>query len=439
VRVVTASVASPIEVEFEGSQDRSETDAGGPGLSRRAFLGGAGRGAAALLAAGFLASCDLGRSTPRPAASVSPAGDQPVVDPATWWATKRQSGRFNFANWPFYIDSDGTRHPSLERFADETDIRPHYYWPIKDNARFMRSIQPYLEAGVPTFYDLIVMTNGPEVDRLIGSGWLTPLDQSGLTRFREHASDLVLDPPWDPGNRYTVAWQSGLTGIAFRPEAVEALGRRPDSIRDLFDPVFEGRVGMMSDALDLGSAGLLALEVDPAASTEEDWRRAADELRTQRSDGLVRGYYGQSYLGALRRGDIWIGQAWSGDIFQSQRAGEDLSFVVPREGGMLWTDSMMIPANARHPRDAMTFIDFVYEPEIAAMIADWVWYLCPVPAAREIVADRLGHPEIASSPLVFPDDAALAASGRMKRYPVFTEEGAAEAWTSIFASVSFGL
>ncbi|HEY5905954.1 MAG TPA: spermidine/putrescine ABC transporter substrate-binding protein [Actinomycetota bacterium] len=420
----------------ERHRDPSSAAADRIGMSRRAFLGRAGRGAALMLGSSLLAACEPDAATPSPigAASASPSAD---VDWEAWWATQRQTGRFNFANWPYYIDVRGNRRPSLDLFTEETGIHARYYRPIKDNAGFMDSIQPYLEADLPLFYDLIVMTNGPEVDRLIASGWLTPLDHSRLVRFREHASDLVRDPVWDPGNRFSVAWQSGLTGIAFRPEAEEALGRRPDSIRDLFDPVFEGRVGMMSDPLDLGGAGLLALEIEPATSTEDDWRRAADGLRQQRGDGLVRGYYGQSYLGALQRGDTWISQAWSGDIFQAQQLGRDLSFVVPREGALLWTDNMLIPANARHPLDAMTYIDFVYRPEIAAMIADWVWYICPVPEARAIIADRFGHPEVAQSQLVFPDEETMGES--MKRYPVFDGEEAAESFESIFGAVSFGL
>lgn len=400
-------------------------------------MGLAGRGAAGLLASGLLASCDPDVAGPSVSLPPSAATGSDDVDWDAWWASQRQTGRFNFANWPYYIDIRGSRRPSLELFTEETGIHVHYFRPIKDNAGFMDWIQPYLESDLPPFYDLMVLTNGPEVDRLIASGWLIPLDQSRLVQFQEHASDLVRDPTWDPGNRYSVAWQSGLTGIGFRPEAVEALGRRPDSIRDLFDPVFEGRVGMMSDTLDLGGAGLLALGVEPSSSTEEDWRLAADRLRKQRGAGLVRGYYGQSYLGALQRGDTWVSQAWSGDIFQSQQLGRDLSFVVPREGALLWTDNMLIPANARHPLDAMTFIDFVYRPAVAAMIADWVWYICPVPEARRIIADRFGHEEVAGSPLVFPREAAL--EREMKRYPVFENDEAARAWESIFASVSFGL
>ncbi len=405
-------------------------------MTRRAFLGRAAGTAAVAMTAGLLAACDP--------SSESASGDPtqsltPVIDWEAWWARQRQTGRMSFANWPYYIDTaQGNRKPSLERFTQETGIHVKYFHPIQGNASFLESIQPYLEAGLPPFYDLIVMTNGPQVTALIDAGWVTPLDQTRLTNFRAQASDLVRDPNWDPGNRYTVAWQSGLTGIGFRPEAVEALGRRPTSVQDLFDPALEGRVGMMSDLNDLGSLGLLAVGVEPADSTEADWQRAADALREQRAAGLVRSYYDQSYVRALKRGDIWAGQAWSGDIFQAQQAGDDLEFVVPDEGAILWTDNMMIPANARHPADAMAFIDFVYRPEIAAMIADWVWYVSPVPAAKDIVARDLGDPAVAESPLVFPTPETLDA-GLLKQYRVFENVEEAAAWDGIFGSVRLGL
>ena len=410
-------------------------------ISRRMMLGRMGRAAGALAGGALLAGCNLSLGTPTAPSSTRPAGPDEVTDWAAWWRRQPQTNRLNFANWPYYIDiAQGNRHPSLERFQEETGIHVHYFRTISGNDSFMLEIQPYLEAGVPPFYDLIIMTNGPEVTKLINSGWLTPLDPLRMSRFTRNASDLVRDPPWDPGNRYTVAWQSGLTGIAFRPEAEEVLGREPRSINDLFDAALKGRVGMMSDSLDLGSAGLLAVGIDPETSTEADWLLAADRLREQRGAGLVRGYYSQSYIGALRRGEIWAAQAWSGDVFQAQQLGsEELHFVVPDEGAMLWTDNLMIPRNARHPVDAMTYIDFVYRPDVAAMIADWVWYISPVPAAQRIVADRFGHPEVAESPLVFPTPETLGADEQVRQYRVFENDEASEAWTSIFGAVQFGL
>ena len=196
---------------------------------------------------------------------------------------------------------------------------------------------------------------------------------------------------------------------------------------------------MMDDLQDLGSAGLLAIGVEPVGSTEQDWVRAADMLRDQRGAGTVAAYYDQSYLRALLRGDVVIAQAWSGDIFQQQQLGRDLEFVVPDEGALLWTDSMLIPANAKHPVDAMMLMDFVYRPDVAAMIADWVWYVCPVPAAKRIIRTAVRpRARSRSSPLVFPD-AVRGTTARSWSIRVFEGEDDAEAWTSIFGSIPLGL
>jgi spermidine/putrescine transport system substrate-binding protein len=224
-----------------------------------------------------------------------------------------------------------------------------------------------------------------------------------------------------------VTWQAGVTGIAYNRKQIT---RRIDSVRDLFDPAFAGKVGMMSDDTELGSVGMLALGIDPKTSTPADWRRAADLLQKQRDDGIVRQYYDQSYIKALQDGDTWISQAWSGDIYQSQNSGfPDLEFVVPEEGVMLWHDNCMIPYHAAHPVDAMEWINFYFQPKIQAMIEDWVWYLCPVPDAKKLIATKLDDPTVANSPLVFPTK---SIESRFRDYYTFTGVDDHDEYTSIF-------
>src|SRR5262249_38665543 len=193
------------------------------------------------------------------------------------------------------------------------------------------------------------MTNGWYLTELINHRWLIPLDLGLIPNFKKYASPLVKSPSYDPHNVYTVAWQSGFTGIAYDPNKT---GREITSVHDLWDPKFKGHVGMMSDNTELGSVGLLALGIDPTTSSQGNWNKAADKLKQQRP--LVRQYYDQSYISALERGDTWITQAWSGDIFQANNSGyPHLKFVVPKEGVMHWTDNMAIPLHAAHPRDAV--------------------------------------------------------------------------------------
>jgi spermidine/putrescine transport system substrate-binding protein len=320
------------------------------------------------------------------------------------WDDQEVAGRLDFANWPYYIDAKQGERPSLEAFTKETGIEINYKPVINGNAQFFASIEPALSAGDPTGWDLMILTGGsPEVAKLIEFEWLTPLDLELLPNYTSGASDLVKAPPWDPENRYTIAYQSFLTGIGYAPEAVEALGHEPTSFQDLLSPALEGKVGMMSDIIELGCAGILAVGADPGSSTPDDWVDAAAFLQEQKDMGLVRNYYDQGYINALQNRDVWITQAWSTDVFQSQQSGyPELEFLVPDEGVILGTDNFMIPAGAEHPLDAVMLIDFFYRPDIAAGLADYLQAICPVPAAADIIAEELGHPEIAQSPLVFP-------------------------------------
>jgi spermidine/putrescine transport system substrate-binding protein len=407
------------------------------GLTRRELLRASALGGLAAA----LAACDGAPST-----------NYRFFDWDAWWATRHKTGVVRFANRPYHIDGRTKGSPSsLQRFTNQNAIRVEYVTPIRDNATFLSTIEPALEAGSPTGYDLMVIRNGPELLQLMERDWLIPLDHSRLPTFAQNAAPLVRDPPWDQGNLYSVAWQSGVTGLAFRPEAVEALGREPTSVKDLFDGAFVGRVGMMRDLLDLGSVALLALGRDPAAAVDETWTEAAALLTDQRRRGLVRGYYDQSYLAALRTGQTWISQAWSGDVHQANRLGHpEMKFVIPDEGVMLWTDSMVIPRGTHHPVDAIDLMDWVYRPEIAALIANWVRLISPVPDARSIVARRLHDPAAANSALVFPSDEFLgppvASAGGgvtypqspLRSYPLLETVGERNRWQATFGPIVEG-
>ena len=188
---------------------------------------------------------------------------------------------------------------------------------------------------------------------------------------------------------------------------------------------------MMSDNTELGSAGLLAMGVDPAKSTPSDWKKAAALLTQQRDAGLVSQYYDQSYIKALENGDIWITQAWSGDIFQANddRLSRTSSSWRRKEGVMLWTDTMMIPLHAQNPVSAMMWINFYYQPKIAAEVEDWVNYIAPC-AAQPIL--RKEDPPVGNSPLVFPTK---AESSLVKGYYNYTTYAEYNAWNNVFNPV----
>lgn len=300
-----------------------------------------------------------------------------------FWAKQKKNGKVVFANWPEYMPED--RGP-LEKFKRDTGISYEYKEVIQENASFFGKSEPQLRAGQPLGYDIVVMTNGIQLQHMIELGYCTPLDHAQLPNFNANAGEKYRQRAYDPGNTYTVPFTSGITGIAYNTKYVK---EDITSMNALFDPKYKGKVGMMSDAQEIGNFGMFMLGIDPEKSTEADWKKAGDKLKQQRDSGMVRKYYDQDYIDAVAKGDVWLTMAWSGDVFQRELAGEPVKFVVPDEGGTIWTDNMLIPKGAANPVDALMMMDYLYQPAVAAELEEFIQYVTPVPAVHDILKDKI--------------------------------------------------
>ncbi|GLX98042.1 spermidine/putrescine ABC transporter substrate-binding protein [Herbidospora sp. NBRC 101105] len=359
--------------------------------SRRDALRFAGYSAAGLA----LAACGV---QGQKAAAPSPSA---VAD---FWSTQKKNGRVVFANWPEYMPED---QGPLKQFQQATGISYEYKEVIQENAEFFGKSEPQLRAGQPLGYDIIVMTNGLQLGKMIQLGYLTALDHKQLPNFAANAGASYKNPAYDPNNTYTIPYQAGVTGIAYNTKYVD---EDITSIQSLFDKKYEGKVGMMADAQEVGNFGMFAVGVDPDKSTQADWEKAAAKLKEQRDQGIVRKYYAQDYIDAVAKGDVWLSQAWSGDVFQRQLAGEPVKFVVPQEGGTIWIDNMAIPKGAANPVDALMLMDFLYKPEVAAELTAYIQYVTPVNGVQQILAAKGDDDSkaLAESPLIFPTEADYA-------------------------------
>jgi len=388
-------------------------------VGRRDLFRYAGVGVGAVSLSSILAACSS-KKTDTPQASASGAQ---MFD-------GKAAGQLNFANWAFYMDKakDPTTgqviHPSLDRFTAETGIKVNYREVIESPEGFFGKTVPTLQAHADTGWDIMVITNGRVFDTMNRDGYFVDLPRDRFPNFDKYASDAVKDPSYDPGNKVSIAYQSGITGLGWDPAQVALL--RPDnptitSIKDLFDPAFKGKVGMFGDTLDMPSMALLGIGVDPETSTPDDWNAAAATITKARDDGIVRQFFpGAGYINALSNGDVAVAMAWSGDIFQSNLSGDatGLQFTIPSEGGVIWTDNMTIPPKAQHPVDAITYMDYIYQPDVMAMMEEWINYVSPVPDAKAVVladAAKAADPadvkfltNVANSPLVFPTAEDLA-------------------------------
>ena len=398
-------------------------------ISRRGFLQVGG----ATTLAGALAACGI------PGTNQGGSTNLQTVREAIakFWADHKKTGTLDFENWPLYIDvTKSGDHPSLDEFTKKTGIKVKYTEGIQQVDTYFGKIEPVLASGEGIGKDIIVITNGLYLDKLIELDLLIPLDQTRMVNFYKYGSPLAVNPSYDRGNVYTMPWQSGITGVGYDPRKV---GKKITSWSDLTDPALKGKIGMFGDTEDLPGCALLAVGVAPETSQETDWKKAADWLMKQRP--LVRKYYEQDYIAPLKSGDIWATMAWSGDIFQAQIDNPHLEFVVPKEGAMYWSDNMCIPKYAAHPVDAMTYMDYVYQPEVAATIADYVNYITPVPAAQAVFAkeakaadnadDKAYYEGLVKSPLIFPTAADYA---KLHRYRVLTKDEQA-VWNKIFQPI----
>ncbi|MFE2053335.1 extracellular solute-binding protein [Streptomyces sp. NPDC059459] len=358
-------------------------------ISRRTLLRGLG-GSAAL---GALAGCGV------PAAYVAP-GDRAATD--------RSAGepRLTWANWPLYIDTDDehpSRRPTLAAFEERLGISVEYIEEINDNDEFFGKISPSLMNHQPTDRDLIVISDWM-CGRFVRLGWVQEMDRSRQPNVTAHLDPLLRSPAFDPGRRYTVPWQSGITGIAYNRRR---LGREIRHVSDLWADDLKGRVTLLSGLDEAFALLMLGDGVDVTDWRADDFHRMCDRVEREVARGQIRRFTGNDYIKDLSGGDVLACQAYSGDVIQLQADDPDIEFVVPQEGAELWAESLMIPNLAGHKANAERLIDHYYRPEVAAELAAWVNYVCPVPAARDVLASS-GDEEtaaLAEDPLIFPDDA----------------------------------
>jgi spermidine/putrescine transport system substrate-binding protein len=369
-------------------------------LTRRRFLAGTAlTGAAAFLAAcgtagtGSAAPTDAGESaTPTDAGSSEPPADQ------------TPAAELQFANWPLYIDTDDddpTKHKTLEDFTAEYGTVVEYAEVINDNNEFFGTIKAPLEAGQPTGWDLMVLTQWMAA-RIIRLGWAEQLDLANMPTYVANLEDVYRGPDFDTNNEYHAPWQAGMTGLGFDVDVTGEL----TSSEALVDPQWAGRITYLSEMRDAVGLTLQKLGYDPLTVTDEQFTEAIADMQAAVDAGTVRAFTGNEYAEDLVAGNVVLAMAWSGDIIQKQLERESLRFAIPDQGGMLWYDNMLVPKGSTNRYTAELFIDFVYRPDIAAQIAAWVNYICPVKGAREALAEI--EPELAENPLIFPTEAMLA-------------------------------
>jgi spermidine/putrescine transport system substrate-binding protein len=359
-------------------------------ITRRLFLRRAAIGAGALSLPSLIAACGGGGGI----SAQSNAGG------ASTEVKQQLADTLVFANWPLYIDQKGKKRPSLDEFTAQSGVNVRYIEEVNDNEEWFGKYQAQLSQGQDIGRDLTVLTDWMAA-RMVRLGYVQKKDKSAIPNEANLVSTLQ-HPTWDPDRVYSMPWQSGMTGIAYNKKETGPV----TSIEQLLtDPGLKGKVTCLTEMPDcmgliMQSNGDDPTTVDPAA-----FDKAIGTLQDAVDSGQIRRFTGNDYGDDLSSGNVAAAMAWSGDIVQLKLDNPDLEFVLPDGGGMIWTDNMLIPTGG-DVFTASTYMNFVYDPKVAAEIEDWVNYICPVEGAKEELLKI--DPGVAKNPLIFPTEDMLA-------------------------------
>jgi spermidine/putrescine transport system substrate-binding protein len=366
-------------------------------VSRRGVLAGAG----GLGAAGLLAAC-------------GGSGSADGANSVRW------------GNWPLYLDydEDTKKYPTLDKFSEQTGITAEYFEDYNDNDEFYGKVQAQLKLGEDIGYDVVTPTDWMAA-RWIRLGYTQKFDAANIPN-KSNILDSLASPSFDPNREQSLTWQGIMAGFGWNTE------KNPkgiNTLEELFAPQNKGKIVVLSEMRDTIGIILLAQGVNLQTVTEDQYMNAVDYMAKQISDGWIRGVKGNEYAEDLTSGDATAVIGWSGDMFILKAENEGkFDFAIPESGGTISGDNLMIPSTAspEGKASAEKLINFYYDPAIAAEVAAYVNYVCPVKGAQAEM-EKIA-PELASSPFIFPDDA------MSQRLNVFRSLTPAEetSWTEAF-------
>ncbi|MER8233833.1 spermidine/putrescine ABC transporter substrate-binding protein [Streptomyces sp. NPDC094049] len=389
---------------------RRSLTSGRSALSRRSVLRAGGVGALTLGGLAGLSAC-----------GIPPAKREGQGPASTDVSAKERT--VAFSNWTEYMDigEDGKSRPTLAAFRERTGIAVKYTEDINDNVEFFGKIKPQLAAGQETGRDLICVTDWLAA-RMIRLGWVQKLDPANLPNAYANLSAQFRRPDWDPGRSYSYPWTGISTVIAYNVKATG--GRKVDSVSQLLDdPALKGRVGFLTEMRDTVGMALLDLGKDPGKFTDADFDAAVGRLQKGVDTKQIRRFHGNDYTSDLSKGDLAACLAWAGDVIQLQADNPDIRYAIPSAGYITSTDNLLVPAQSRHKTNAEKLIDYYYELPVAAQLAAYINYVCPVDGVKDELA-RI-DPELADNTLILPDKA-MAKKSRSFRSLSSAEETAYE-------------
>ncbi len=301
-------------------------------------------------------------------------------------ALRAQGGKLNFYNWDTYIGED-----TVTDFEASSGIKVQYDLYADNDELFSK-----LKGGNPG-YDLIIPTND-YVERMLISDMLLPIDHSKIPNLK-NVNPQFMDAAFDPGRKYSIAYMWGTLGIGYRKSAVDGI---PDSWSDILaSDKYSNRIAVLGDA-----QSNLQMALKAMGKSLNDWSDeniAAAEAMILKQKPHITAFAPDNGQDLLLAGEVDLAMEWNGDILQAMDEDDDIGYVVPKEGSMLWQDALCIPKGAKNIDNAHAMINYILDAKVGASIAEFIFYATPNNAAKEhLGADYL------ENPAVFPNDETIA-------------------------------
>ncbi|SOD94913.1 polyamine ABC transporter substrate-binding protein [Caenispirillum bisanense] len=305
-------------------------------------------------------------------------------------ATAAEPKVLNVYNWSDYIGED-----TLEKFTAETGIAVQY--DVYDSNEMLEAKLFSGSSG----YDVVVPTS-PFMARQVQADILMPLDKAKIPNWgKQDPALLEVLTSADPGNAHAAIYLWGTNGLGLNVDKIKAI-LGPDAPLDSYDLLFkpeyasklaECGIYIFDSAFEVLPVALAYLGLDPNSASAEDYKKAEELMLSIRP--YIRKFHSSEYINAIANGDICMAMGYSGDIFIAQSRAEEakngvnIEYVIPKEGTMVWFDTLVIPKDAPHPENAHAFIDFLLRPDIMAGISNYVWYANGVPESLPLVDEAV--------------------------------------------------
>jgi len=297
-------------------------------------------------------------------------------------------GKVNFYNWDTYIGEN-----TIANFEKSSGIKVQYDLFADNDELFAK-----LKGGNPG-YDIIVPTND-FVERMLEADMLLPIDHSKIPNIA-NIDPLFMERNYDPGRAHSLPYMWGTIGIGYRKSAVNGV---PDSWSHLFSSdEYAGKIALMSDATTVMQMALKSMGKSLNDWSDENIAAAEAMILAQKSN--VAAFAGDNGQDLLLAGEVDLAMEWNGDILQAMEEDDDIAYIVPKEGGLLWEDTLCIPKGAENIENAHILINHLLDAEVGADIADFIYYATPNKAAKALMSE-----DYTTNPAIFPPEETTASS-----------------------------